>query len=131
MAHQSLHKDRIGVQGQGKLKISILYSKYNIYFYLDSCRLADLFTVGWRLPHIGNCAVLSPVLSHVRLLFSFLYNLMWNTIHSNLSLCLNTSAMYFSTKFFFQGSPLWIFSKILKKFPKFLKVMEIALFWAL
>ena len=54
------------------------------------------YFVGWRLPHIGNCAVLSPVLSHVRLLFSFLCNLMWNTIHSNLSLCLNTSVVPFT-----------------------------------
>ena len=30
----------------------------------------------------------------------------------------------------FQGSPLWIFSKIFKIFPKFSKVTEIALFWA-
>ena len=47
--------------------------------------------VGWRLPHIGNCAVLSPFISRVRLLLSFLSNLMWNTNYSTFSLCLNTS----------------------------------------
>ena len=48
--------------------------------------------VGWRLPHIGNWVVLSPFISRVRLLLSFLSNLMWNTNYSTFSLCLNTSA---------------------------------------
>ena len=58
--------------------------------------IENVGSVGWRLPHIGNCALLSPVLSRVRLLLVFFYNLMWNTTHSSLSLYLNTSVVPFT-----------------------------------